>query len=57
MESLNFISNFIDHIFYFSAGDGPKKIDLEQMREKNLLHDRVELLGAVKHSQVRNVSS
>nr|CAG8543168.1 12635_t:CDS:10 [Entrophospora candida] len=37
------------------SGDGPKRVDLEQMREKYLLHDRVELLGAVKHHEVRNV--
>ncbi|CAH1758094.1 9205_t:CDS:10 [Entrophospora sp. SA101] len=37
------------------GGDGPKRVDLEQMREKYLLHDRVELLGAVKHHEVRNV--
>ncbi|CAJ0843420.1 1628_t:CDS:2 [Entrophospora sp. SA101] len=37
------------------CGDGPKRVDLEQMREKYLLHDRVELLGAVKHHEVRNV--
>ena len=38
------------------GGDGPKRIDLEQMREKHLLHDRVELLGSIKAHQVRNVS-
>jgi len=38
-----------------SGGDGPKRIDLEQMREKHHLHDRVELIGAVKHSEVRDV--
>jgi phosphatidylinositol glycan class A protein len=43
------------HVRFVIAGDGPKRIDLEQMREKHLLHDRVELLGAVKHSEVRNV--
>jgi phosphatidylinositol glycan class A protein len=37
------------------GGDGPKRIDLEQMREKHLLHDRVELIGPVKHHDVRNV--
>jgi phosphatidylinositol glycan class A protein len=37
------------------GGDGPKRIDLEQMREKHLLHDRVELIGPVKHHNVRNV--
>ncbi|KFH73798.1 phosphatidylinositol glycan, class A [Podila verticillata NRRL 6337] len=36
------------------AGDGPKRIDLEQMREKHLLHDRVEFLGSIKAHQVRN---
>jgi len=40
---------------FIIAGDGPKKIDLEQMREKYLLHDRVQLLGAVPHSEVKNV--
>ena len=38
-----------------AGGDGPKRIDLEQMREKHQLHERVELIGAVKHSEVRNV--
>ncbi|KAK9766180.1 Phosphatidylinositol N-acetylglucosaminyltransferase GPI3 subunit, variant 2 [Basidiobolus ranarum] len=39
---------------FMIAGDGPKRIDLEQMREKHLLHDRVELCGSIKHSEVRN---
>ena len=30
-------------------------IDLLQMREKHLLQDRIELLGPVRHSDVRNV--
>lgn len=40
---------------FIIGGDGPKRIDLEQMREKHLLHDRVELLGPIKHHEVRNV--
>ncbi|KAH8552947.1 hypothetical protein BGW37DRAFT_487805 [Umbelopsis sp. PMI_123] len=40
---------------FIIGGDGPKRIDLEQMREKHLLHDRVELIGPVKHHNVRNV--
>ncbi|CAG8450479.1 15007_t:CDS:2 [Funneliformis mosseae] len=40
---------------FIIGGDGPKRIDLEQMREKYLLHDRIELLGAVMHHEVRNV--
>lgn len=42
-------------LFIGKGGDGPKRIDLEQMREKHLLQDRVELLGPVKHHQVRNI--
>jgi len=39
-----------------SGGDGPKLIDLLQMREKHFLQDRIELLGPVRHSNVRSVS-
>lgn len=39
----------------FSAGDGPKRIPLEELREKSGLHERVELLGAIPHSAVRDV--
>lgn len=38
------------------GGDGPKLIDLLQMREKHFLQDRVELLGAIRHSDVLSVS-
>ncbi|THH18290.1 hypothetical protein EW146_g2663 [Bondarzewia mesenterica] len=37
------------------GGDGPKMIDLLQMREKHMLQDRIELLGPVRHRDVRNV--
>lgn len=37
------------------AGSGPKAIDLEQMREKYRLQERVELIGSVKHEEVRDV--
>ncbi|KAJ2094977.1 Phosphatidylinositol N-acetylglucosaminyltransferase GPI3 subunit, partial [Coemansia sp. S100] len=37
------------------GGDGPKRIDLEQMRERFMLQDRVELLGSVKAADVRSV--
>ncbi|KAF7730546.1 Phosphatidylinositol N-acetylglucosaminyltransferase gpi3 subunit [Apophysomyces ossiformis] len=43
------------NVRFLIGGDGPKRIDLEQMREKHLLHDRVELLGPIKHHEVRNV--
>lgn len=42
------------HVHFIIGGDGPKKLLLEEMREKHQLHDRVELLGAVPHAQVRN---
>lgn len=37
------------------GGDGPKLIDLLQMREKHLLQDRIELLGPIHPRDVRNV--
>lgn len=40
---------------FLIAGDGPKFLDLEQMREKYILQDRVTLIGAVKHEEVRDV--
>ena len=40
---------------FLIAGDGPKFLDLEQMREKYFLQERVKLIGAVKHEEVRDV--
>ncbi|KAJ9109555.1 hypothetical protein QFC20_003301 [Naganishia adeliensis] len=37
------------------SGDGPKMVELEQMREMHLLQDRIELLGSVPPGQVGNV--
>ena len=40
---------------FIIAGSGPKAIDLKQMIEQNVLQDRVEMLGPVRHEDVRNV--
>ncbi|KAI0136902.1 hypothetical protein BJ170DRAFT_603676 [Xylariales sp. AK1849] len=40
---------------FIIAGSGPKAIDLEQMIEQNVLQDKVEMLGSVRHEQVRDV--
>lgn len=39
------------------GGDGPKVVELEQMIEKHrtLLQHRVQLLGSIKHEEVRDV--
>lgn len=37
------------------GGDGPKRVRLEEMREKHSLQDRVEMLGAVPHARVQSV--
>jgi glycosyltransferase involved in cell wall biosynthesis len=42
---------------FIIAGDGPKFLDLEQMREKYMLQDRVEMLGSIRHEEVRDVFS
>ena len=43
------------NVRFIIAGTGPKAIDLEQMIERNVLQDRVELLGPVRHEEVRDV--
>lgn len=40
---------------FIIGGDGAKRVRLEEMREKHSLQDRVEMLGAVPHAQVRSV--
>jgi phosphatidylinositol glycan class A protein len=49
------ICNDRSDIRFLVAGDGPKFIDLEQMRERYQLQDRVELIGSIRHEQVRDV--
>jgi phosphatidylinositol glycan class A protein len=36
-----------------SVGDGPKRVEMEQMREVYQLENRVTLVGSVKHKMVR----
>lgn len=43
------------NVRFIIAGTGPQAIDLEQMLERNVLQDRVELMGAVRHEEVRDV--
>jgi phosphatidylinositol glycan class A protein len=43
------------NVRFIIAGSGPKAIDLEQMIEKNVLQDRVEMLGPVRHEEVRDI--
>lgn len=40
---------------FIIAGDGPKFLALEQMREKYMLQDKVEMLGSIRHEEVRDV--
>ncbi|KJP86694.1 hypothetical protein AK88_03701 [Plasmodium fragile] len=42
-------------INFIIGGDGPKRILLEEMRERNHLHNSVILLGKVKQENVKNV--
>ncbi|KAA1465916.1 transferase [Dentipellis sp. KUC8613] len=43
------------NVQFVVGGDGPKLIDLLQMREKHFLQDRIEILGPIRHRDVRNV--
>uniref|UniRef100_K7G3V0 Phosphatidylinositol N-acetylglucosaminyltransferase subunit A n=1 Tax=Pelodiscus sinensis TaxID=13735 RepID=K7G3V0_PELSI len=43
------------NIHFLVGGEGQKRIVLEEVRERFQLHDRVRLLGALEHQDVRNV--
>ncbi|KZT00660.1 glycosyltransferase family 4 protein [Laetiporus sulphureus 93-53] len=49
------ICAYFPNVNFVVGGDGPKLIDILQMREKHMLQDRIEMLGPVRHSDVRNV--
>nr|XP_014352204.1 PREDICTED: phosphatidylinositol N-acetylglucosaminyltransferase subunit A isoform X2 [Latimeria chalumnae] len=42
-------------LHFLVGGEGPKRLVLEEVREKYQLHDRVRLLGALEHNDVRDV--
>jgi len=43
------------NVRFIIAGSGPKAIDLEQMLERRVLQDKVQMLGPVRHEEVRDV--
>lgn len=42
-------------VHFLIAGDGPKRWQIEEVRERNLLQHRVTLLGSLEHSEIRHV--
>ncbi|KAN0064660.1 Phosphatidylinositol N-acetylglucosaminyltransferase GPI3 subunit [Thecaphora frezii] len=40
-------------LHFLIGGDGPKRVELEQMRERYMIQDRVELVGTVRQADVR----
>ncbi|XP_010252712.1 PREDICTED: phosphatidylinositol N-acetylglucosaminyltransferase subunit A [Nelumbo nucifera] len=55
VEVIPEVCRFYPNVRFIIGGDGPKRVRIEEMREKNSLQDRVEMLGAVPHAQVRSV--
>mmetsp|Transcript_37951 Transcript_37951/g.27942 ORF Transcript_37951/g.27942 Transcript_37951/m.27942 type:complete len:137 (+) Transcript_37951:261-671(+) len=43
------------NVHFIIGGDGPKRAILEELRKKHGIEDRMELLGRVPHSKVRDV--
>ncbi|KAJ9107362.1 hypothetical protein QFC21_000812 [Naganishia friedmannii] len=50
-----YICEMFPDVRFIIGGDGPKMVELEQMREMYLLQDRIELLGAIPPGQVIDV--
>ncbi|KAL9230353.1 hypothetical protein vseg_005716 [Gypsophila vaccaria] len=55
VEVIPEVCRLYPNVRFIVGGDGPKRVRLEEMREKHSLQDRVEMLGAVPHAQVRSV--
>lgn len=49
------ICNAFPAVDFIIGGDGGKRLDLEEMVERERLQDRVEFLGSVPHAHVRDV--
>ncbi|KAE8126124.1 hypothetical protein FH972_020869 [Carpinus fangiana] len=55
VEVIPEVCRIYPNVRFIVGGDGPKRVRLEEMREKHSLQDRVEMLGAVPHARVRSV--
>uniref|UniRef100_A0A0D9VYE1 Glycosyltransferase subfamily 4-like N-terminal domain-containing protein n=1 Tax=Leersia perrieri TaxID=77586 RepID=A0A0D9VYE1_9ORYZ len=51
VEVIPEVCRLFPKVRFIVGGDGPKRVRLEEMREKFSLQDRVEMLGAVPHAQ------
>lgn len=45
------------NVHFIIGGEGPKRVELEQMRERFALQDRVEMCGTIRQAEVQNVST
>ncbi|KAL7002991.1 phosphatidylinositol N-acetylglucosaminyltransferase, partial [Sarracenia purpurea var. burkii] len=55
VEVIPEVCRLYPNVRFIVGGDGPKRVRLEEMREKHSLQDRVDMLGAVPHAKVRSV--
>ncbi|KAG0573999.1 hypothetical protein KC19_VG227300 [Ceratodon purpureus] len=55
VEVIPEVCRLYPEVRFIVGGDGPKRVRLEEMREKHGLQDRVDMLGAVPHADVRSV--
>lgn len=44
----------VRNVNFLVGGDGPKRVLLEEIREKANMQDRVKMLGALEHAKVLN---
>ncbi|PSS01620.1 Phosphatidylinositol N-acetylglucosaminyltransferase subunit A like [Actinidia chinensis var. chinensis] len=55
VEVIPEVCHLYPNVRFIVGGDGPKRVRIEEMREKHSLQERVEMLGAVPHAKVRSV--
>lgn len=49
------VCNSYAHVRVFIVGDGPKRVNIEQMVENHGLQQRVTLFGKVRHEKIRDI--
>ncbi|XP_024525619.1 phosphatidylinositol N-acetylglucosaminyltransferase subunit A isoform X1 [Selaginella moellendorffii] len=55
VEVIPEVCKLFPNVDFIIGGDGPKRVRLEEMREKHSLQERVEMLGSVPHAMVSSV--
>lgn len=55
LSNFKALKHVVSQVYFVIGGDGPKRVQIEEMRERHGLQERMEMLGEVPHADVRSV--